>query len=140
MYAGGDDSGDLPGIIIVRCKTWNLAISVALAVLLVTACSPGWHPVQLTRAAIISTEELADDMLESDSDSDFGMARTSDAFIGRYDAALNRLLAHTGPFIRTGSSDAEIATQTEADAFETYRQLRAFFPACCFAHASQQFQ
>ena len=100
MYLGGgslsaESTWDLQGIV-VRCKTWNLAISVALSVLVVTACSPGWHPVRLSKDTLIWTPEKADNVLESDSDADdVDDDKTPNTFIGLYETALERLLAST---------------------------------------------
>ena len=133
MYLGGgslsaESSQDMQGSV-VRCKTWNLAISVALAVLVVTACSPGWHAVRLTKAAIVSGEEPTDDFLHSDSEPEENAADASGEFVERYDAAVERLLALTGPITHLVGPEAayEDPIQTQDDVWANYQQLRWFF-------------
>ena len=139
MYLGGgslsaESSQDMQGSVL-RCKTWNLAISVALAVLVVTACSPGWHAVRLTTDTIVSGEEPTDDFLHSDSEPEENAADASGEFVERYDAAVERLLALTGPITHLVSPEAahEDPIQTQDDAWVNLQQLRRFFPDEDFA-------
>ena len=125
-----ESTWDLQGIV-VRCKTWNLAISVALSVLVVTTCSPGWHPVRLSKDTLIWTPEKADNVLESDSDADdVDDDKTPNTFIGLYEDALERLLASTET-VGLCKLDAGLERSAD-DAFRTYVQFCKFFPDSLF--------
>ena len=130
LYWGGESlrfAGSRWGVqpLVCRTKTWNLAVSVSLAVLVVTACSPRWHPLRLQGSgwgmvsASVDGSPGEDAFLQQDdSDADeapeevtaeikekhkaSGAKRLNpdtltDTFVGRYDNALERLLKKVGP-------------------------------------------
>jgi hypothetical protein len=167
LYWGGQSLRQLwstTGVqpLVCRTKTWNLAVSVSLAVLVVTACSPGWHPLRLQGSCCGMVSASVDDspgeegiLQHDDSDADeapeevtaeikekhqaSGAKRLNpdtltDTFVGRYDNALERLLAAVGPLRnlpRKATSDnpaPELPCQTPEDAWANYDLLRPCFP------------
>jgi len=146
---------------VCRTKTWNLAVSVSLAVLVVTACSPGWHPLRLQGSCCGMVSASVDDspgeegiLQHDDSDADeapeevtaeikekhqaSGAKRLNpdtltDTFVGRYDNALEKLLAAVGPLRNvpgkaiSDNVDPELPSQTPEDAWVNYNLLRPRF-------------